>query len=119
MPRWVQVLVYNTFPLSVGLWIVTWIPNKGVLPSWIAAVVGGLVLAAELFALEWLANIQLPHPLQAQRASWRLLLLSLTSGSALFAGILARYLGGPIGFSQVLLALGMIAGIRLGRRSLS
>ncbi len=99
-----QTLLFGILPLVAGLWILTWIPHRDVLHPWIAAGVGTLVLAAELGAVHLLTRLAFPENLQA---IWRLLRVSLTAGGGLFAALLSRYLGGPVPWGQILIAVAL------------
>ena len=109
--RFGQTLLFGVLPLSAGLWILTWMPHRDVLHPWLAAGVGTLILAAELVSVAVLARLSFPETLQAV---WRLLLVSLTAGGGLFAALLSRYLGGPVSWGQVLLALALAGVIHRG-----
>ncbi len=106
-----QTLLFGILPLTTGLWILTWIPHRDVLPPWLAGGVGLLVLAAELGAVALLARLPFPDNLQA---TWRLLLVSLTAGGGLFASLLSRYLGSPVPWGQILLAVALGGAIYWG-----
>jgi len=106
-----QTLLFGVLPLSAGMWILTWMPHQDVLHPWLAAAAGTLILGGELVSVGVLARLSLPETLQA---AWRLLLLSLTAGGGLFAALLSRYLGAPVLWGQVLLAVALAGVIHRG-----
>lgn len=109
--RYAQTFLFGVLPLTVGLWILTWIPHKDTLPSWLAGVVGAILLLSDVGAATFLARSRVP---QGLLPAWRLLVVCLTAGGTLFAALLSRYLGASVPAGQILLAVGLIAVLFFG-----